>query len=70
MQQAHFNNIRSKITARLLEAQKEVVIAMAWFTSAELFSAIMSCLSRDISVKLVLLENPINFMEYAPDFSR
>lgn len=69
MQQAHFNNIRSKILPLLREAKKEVAIAMAWFTSAELFSAIMSCLSRDISVKLVLLESPINFMEYAPNFN-
>ncbi len=37
MQQAHFNNIRSIITPLLREAQKEVAIAMAWFTSAELF---------------------------------
>lgn len=69
MQQAHFNNIRSKISPLLHEAQKEVAIAMAWFTSAELFFAIMSCLNRDITVKLVLLESPINFMEYAPDFN-
>lgn len=69
MQRAHFNNIRSQITSLLSDAKIEIEIAMAWFTSAELFSAIISCLSRGVSIKLVLLESPINFMEYAPDFN-
>lgn len=69
MQIAYFNNIRTQILPLLCNAQKEVAIAMAWFTSAELFSAIMSCLRRNVAVKLVLLDSPINFMEYAPDFN-
>ena len=42
---------------------------MAWFTSEELFSELIKCLRRGVRVDLVLLDNPINFMEYAPDFN-
>lgn len=69
MQEAHFNNIRLQLCKLLQDATKEVSIAMAWFTSAELFSSLLSCLKRNVRVKLVLLDNPINFMEYAPDFN-
>lgn len=54
---------------RLDSAQREVNIAMAWFTSSELFGSIISCIERGVKVHLVLLDNPINFMEYAPDFN-
>ena len=37
MEQAYFSQIRSKIIPYLNQAKKEVVVAMAWFTSAELF---------------------------------
>lgn len=69
MQNAYFDNIRSKIVPLLQSAKKEIKIAMAWFTSAELFAEILSCLDRKVKVDLVLLDNPINFMYYAPDFN-
>ena len=43
---------------------------MAWFTSSELFQELLNCLSRKVKVELVLLDNPTNFMEFAPDFNR
>jgi phosphatidylserine/phosphatidylglycerophosphate/cardiolipin synthase-like enzyme len=69
MFQAHFNEIRKEIMTRLNGAKSEVNIAMAWFTSAELFNTLLSCLSRKVRVNLVLLDNYINFMEYAPNFN-
>lgn len=69
MQEAHFTRIRSRIIALLQKASKEVFIAMAWFTSNELFSELLNCLKRGVKVELVLLDSPINFMEYAPDFN-
>lgn len=69
MQEAFFDKIRSKIIPLLRKASNEVSIAMAWFTSAELFSELINCLKRGVTVELVLLDNPINFMEYAPDFN-
>lgn len=69
MQEAYFDNIRSTIIPLLEQSTKEVSIAMAWFTSAELFSELIKCLKRGVKVGLVLLDSPINFMEYAPDFN-
>lgn len=69
MQEAYFEKIRSQIIPLLEKASEEVMIAMAWFTSTELFSALIKSLKRGVRVELVLLDNPINFMEYAPDFN-
>lgn len=69
MQEAFFKNIRSQIIPLLRKASNEVSIAMAWFTSAELFLELIKCQKRGVRVELVLLDNPINFMEYAPDFN-
>ena len=64
MEQAYFSQIRSKIIPYLNQAKKEIVVAMAWFTSAELFDALLSCLKRNVNVELVLLDNAINYMHY------
>ena len=42
---------------------------MAWFTSSELFDALLRCLEREVDVELILLDDAINYMEYAPDFN-
>lgn len=70
MDKAYFSDIRSQILVQLEKAKKEVNIAMAWFTSSELFESIISCIERGVKVQLVLLDSPINFMEYAPDFNK
>ena len=69
MQEVYFEKIRSQIIPLLQNASHEVSIAMAWFTSAELFLELIKCLDRRVKVELVLLDSPINFMEYAPDFN-
>lgn len=69
MERAFFKEIRSKIISQLEDAKKEVIVAMAWFTSGELFEALLNCRKRKVSVKLVLLDNATNFMPYAPDFN-
>lgn len=69
MEKAYFNNIRSEIIPRLRSAKDNICVAMAWFTSCELFQELLNCLSRKVRVELVLLDNPTNFMEFAPDFN-
>jgi hypothetical protein len=69
MERAYFTQIRNKIIPYLEQAKEEVVIAMAWFTSAELFESLISCLERNVKVELILLDNAINYMYYAPDFN-
>lgn len=69
MEQAYFSNIRSKIIPYLEKAKNNVCIAMAWFTNSELFDAVLDCLHRKVQVDLILLDNAINYMDYAPDFN-
>lgn len=42
---------------------------MAWFTSEELFDALIQCLKRGVKVEMILLDHPTNWQPYAPDFS-
>lgn len=68
-QTAYFRNIGSKIINILNEARNSVSIAMAWFTNKDLFDALQSCLKRGVKVSLVLLDDVINWQNYAPDFN-
>ena len=70
MEKAYFCNIRSEIIPLLKQARVTISVAMAWFTSSELFQELLNCLSRKVKVELVLLDNPTNFIEFAPDFNR
>lgn len=70
MVSAYFSNIRKEIISILNEANKEVMVAMAWFTSSELFDALISCIQRGVRVKIVLLDDAINWQPYAPDFNK
>lgn len=70
MEKAYFNNIRNQIIPLLNQAEDEVSVAMAWFTSSELFQSLLKCLERGVKVELVLLDNATNFMYYAPDFNQ
>lgn len=67
--QAYFSNIRLKILSMLNRADKEVLIAMAWFTNRELLSALIKCLRRGVIVKLVLLDDIINHCDFGADFN-
>lgn len=69
MEIAYFSDIRNRIIPCLDNATKKIHVAMAWFTSKELFEALINALNRDVDVELVLLDNAINYMYYAPDFN-
>lgn len=70
MEQAYFSEIRSIIISYINNATTSIQVAMAWFTSNELFDALLNALSRRVNVDIVLLDNAINFMYYAPDFNK
>lgn len=69
MEKAYFSDIRNRIIPCLDNATNKIQVAMAWFTSKELFEALINALNRDVDVELVLLDNAINYMYYAPDFN-
>lgn len=70
MEQAYFSGIRNKIIPYLNGATNTIQVAMAWFTSSELFNTLLRCLKRRVDVELILLDNAINYMDYAPDFNQ
>ena len=45
MEKAYFSKIRSEIITYLKQANDQVVIAMAWFTSGELFQELLNRVS-------------------------
>ena len=67
--QAFFSNIRVEILALLEHAEKEVLIAMAWFTNRELLFSTIQCLKRGVKVKLILLDDIINHCDFGADFN-
>ena len=69
MEEAYVAKIRNQIIPYLKQAKEDVVIAMAWFTSGELFHELLDCLERNVKVDLILLDNAINDMDYTPDFN-
>lgn len=69
MEKAYFSGIRNRIIPCLDNATQKIQVAMAWFTSNELFEALINALNRDVDVELILLDNAINYMYYAPDFN-
>ena len=48
MEQAYFSEIRNKIIPFLNEATDKIQVAMAWFTSSELFGALLNALNRNV----------------------
>lgn len=69
MEKAYFSEIKDRIIPYLNEAQTTIQVAMAWFTSGELFNALLKSTRKGVEVELILLDNAINFMDYAPDFN-
>ena len=69
MEKAYFSGIRNRFIPCLDNATNKIQVAMAWFTSNELFEALINALNRDVDVELILLDNAINYMYYAPDFN-
>ena len=69
MENVYFTHIAGQISKLLKQAGQKVSIAMAWFTSNELFSELLDCLDRGVDVELVLLDDAINWQPYAPDFN-
>ena len=60
MIQAYFNDIKSEITNLLNEANKEIRVAVCWFTQQDLFSILLDKLSKDVSIELIVLNDAIN----------
>ena len=70
MQKALFDSIALSIMELIDKANTSIKIAMAWFTNDELFTALLNARNRGISVDLILLDDAINWLPYAPEFNK
>lgn len=68
MSEAFFSEIAKQIIQNISSAKSTVDIAMAWFTNNQIFDALMKCLKRNVSIRLMLLDSEINWFPWAPDF--
>lgn len=69
MIQAYFSNIKNELIEKINATNKEIIVAVAWFTQKELFTAIMTSLERGVEVSIILINDIINRSEYGLDFS-
>lgn len=68
MSEAFFSEIAKQIIQNISCAKSTVDIAMAWFTNNLIFDALIKCLKRNVSIRLMLLDSEINWFPWAPDF--
>lgn len=66
--EVHFRNIRNQIINQINSAEKEINIAVAWFTNLDLFTTILNKLSQGVKVNLIIINDYINNGDYGLDF--
>ena len=69
MEIALFKEIKECIIGKLNETEKELHIAVAWFTNDDIFQVVLGLLDRNIQVELILIDDCINRNEFGLDFS-
>ncbi len=58
--QAYFENIQPEIIKHLQQAHKEILVAVAWFTDADLLRMLCQKAQEGVSVSLLFLHDTIN----------
>jgi hypothetical protein len=66
--EAYFRSIRKQIIHQIESADKEINIAVAWFTNLELFTSICNRLNQGVKVNLIIINDYINNGEYGLNF--
>jgi hypothetical protein len=65
----HFENIREVILDNLKDAKKEIIIAMAWFTSHDIFELLLQK-AEEIPIHLIVINDDINNRLDGLDFQK
>ena len=58
--QAYFENIQTQIQERLASAEKEIDLAVAWFTDRVLFKTLCKKAASGVRVRLLMFDDDIN----------
>ncbi len=66
--QAYFENIQQQIKKEILNANKSILVVVAWFTDAELYQDLCDKANEGCSVSILLLNDHINKGNNAIDF--
>lgn len=67
---SYFDNIQSVIASNIQSAEKEILIAVAWFTNKELFDLLIKKSNEKVSVKLIVINDDINNRKFGIDFQK
>jgi hypothetical protein len=70
MEKAYFNKIRKELILALLSSETDIQIAVAWFTSKELFDELMYLLKDGVKITLIIIDDFINNGEFGLDFQQ
>jgi tetratricopeptide (TPR) repeat protein len=57
-----YQNIEQLLSVNIIKTKSNLKIAVAWFTSPNLFAIVMQLLERDVVVELILCNEEINFI--------
>lgn len=68
MEKAYFENIESIIQQLISAAQHKITVAVAWFTNQVLYDELIRALKREVSVKILMLDDLLNRSEFGLDF--
>jgi hypothetical protein len=58
--QAHFEDIQPIILSQLAKAETQILVAVAWFTDAELFEVLRQKAKNGVAISVMLLQDKIN----------
>jgi hypothetical protein len=62
--QAYFNKIQEQLLTEIKNAEKSILIAVAWFTDFEIFNEIVIKANQGLQVELITLDDEINTNSY------
>lgn len=58
--QPYFSDISKRIKSRILSAEKQIDIAVSWFTNNELFEPLLDKLKEGIDIQLIIVNDTLN----------
>ncbi len=70
MIQTYFDNIEKVLLSALTLSKSRIFLAVAWFTNQNLLECLINALSRNIKVKVLILDHILNRNEFGLDFGK
>ena len=63
-----FENIENELSAAISNAEKRILVAVAWFTNSRLFDGLTLALERKVEVEILILNDILNRNEFGLDY--